>query len=59
MSDDRLLDDDEAALEIGAKILDMIDRLLTAHRIVPGPSAVSAVTVNDVRFEVAIKVAPQ
>ena len=55
---DAEVDDFEAAGEIGAKVIEMADRVKVVHAACPGSQAKWFFTIDDQRFEVTVKVAP-
>lgn len=57
LSEDKYLNEFGAAFRLGEKIMEMADRVLVAHRCVPGTKAVWPFEMDDVRFEVTITVA--
>lgn len=59
MSEEEDLDDFQAALRLGEKILEMCERVHTAGKLAPGAVAASAVEIDGVRYEITAKVAPK
>ena len=57
MSDDAITSFDDAA-SIGFKIIEMAERVLTLHQVVPGSTAAWGFEMDDQRFEVTLKVEP-
>lgn len=51
------LEDNEAAYEIGGKVVEMADRVRVAHRVAPGAEAHWAFEMDDVRYDVRVTVA--
>ena len=51
-------DDSEACLEIGAKVLEMIDRLKVAHAVAPGTVASLRLCDDGCWYELVIRVDP-
>ena len=54
---DNGLVDDEDAIEIGMKLVEMADRCKTMHMAVPGSTAKWHFEMDDVRYVVAVSVA--
>jgi hypothetical protein len=56
-ADEEHEDDIDAAIRVGSKVIEAAERVLAADRIVPGAAAVWPFEMDDVRFEVTVKVA--
>ena len=54
--EDDLCSDFEAAYRVGSKVIEAAERVAEMHKIVPGSRATWGFTIDDVRFEVTIKV---
>jgi hypothetical protein len=46
------------ALALARKVNEMAERVATAHRIVPGAVATTGIEIDDVRYEMTLRVAP-
>lgn len=50
------LDEDEGALEVGRKVIEMADRAKAVHAAVPGAQAAWAFEIDDTRYRVVVTV---
>jgi hypothetical protein len=55
--DEDLLFDDDAAYRVGAKVIEMAERLKDVAAAIPGARATWNFEIDDVRFHVAVTVA--
>lgn len=61
---DPRLDEDDAfdfdgSWKMGEKLIEICDRVKTAHQIVPGASGMSHVSIDGVWFEVSVRIVPE